>query len=214
MVAEKREDRQDTLWSGRGELVHPRESGPRSHQMQVFREISPKQAGLVELIRRLPPDIGIARSDTFLLLADYAHAQPTDRNTWHVTTSWAQRLQTDVHFTPPMPLGKVMPVDMRADPHGDLAAMFDTLVDQWSIDSRFMSSIQQIALHPAYQRIIGMGPKVLPFIFQDLPKRGVLWFWALNAITGEDPVQEAESDGGDKAVAAWLKWGHEHGYIG
>lgn len=44
-------------------------------------------------------------------------------------------------------------------------------------------------MHPAYQQIIGMGEKALPLILRDLRDRPTgHWFWALNAITGEEPT--------------------------
>jgi len=55
-----------------------------------------------------------------------------------------------------------------------------------------------------------MGSHVLPLIFRELPEGRSLWFWALHAITREDPVVEDES--GDQAVEAWLTWGKERGY--
>ena len=42
----------------------------------------------------------------------------------------------------------------------------------------------------AYQQIIGMGAEALPFIFRELQKEPDHWFWALHAITGENPVSK------------------------
>ena len=54
--------------------------------------------------------------------------------------------------------------DTSAGPHqhGGLAAKFQELVEIWRRETMFLSFMQQRALHPAYQRIIGMGPAVLP----------------------------------------------------
>lgn len=62
-------------------------------------------------------------------------------------------------------------------------------------------------MHPAYQQIIGMGPDALPLILRDLADEPAPWFWALRAITGEDPVPEAERGDVDRMVEAWLSWG-------
>ncbi len=68
-------------------------------------------------------------------------------------------------------------------------------------------------MHPAYQRIIGLGPAVIPLILADLARQPDHWFWALRALTGEDPVP-AEARGRVKAMAdAWLQWGRENGYL-
>jgi hypothetical protein len=43
--------------------------------------------------------------------------------------------------------------------------------------------------HPAYQRIIEMGQPVMPLIFRELEREPDHWFWALQSITGENPVK-------------------------
>lgn len=54
-----------------------------------------------------------------------------------------------------------------------LRARFDTLADEWAEATRFQSSSTEIAIHPAYQQIIGMGPAVLPLIRGRGIRRGV-----------------------------------------
>jgi hypothetical protein len=74
-----------------------------------------------------------------------------------------------------------------------------------------MTSVTRMVLHPAYQRIIGMGPAVLPLLLDELDERPDHWFWALNAITGQDPA----GPGADleAARAAWLQRGSDQGYL-
>lgn len=88
---------------------------------------------------------------------------------------------------------------------------FVSLVSQWHRDTLFLSSIDKMAMHPAYQRIIGMGPRVLPLILRELQARPDHWFWALHAISGEDPVRPEDTF--NEAVEAWLEWGREREYI-
>ena len=45
-----------------------------------------------------------------------------------------------------------------------------------------------MAMHPAYQQIVGMGRSAVPFILKELANGPGHWFWALRAISGEDPV--------------------------
>ena len=66
-------------------------------------------------------------------------------------------------------------------------------------------------MHPAYQRIIGMGSDAVPLILRELQKRRGHWFWALHFITGEDPTRAG--DDVDQARDAWLAWGKSHGYL-
>ncbi len=108
-------------------------------------------------------------------------------------------------------------VETRPDPAApflyeqeELERLFDALVAQWRADTVFLSSVDKMATHPAYQRIIGLGRQALPLILRELQQKPDHWFWALHAISGEDPVQPG--DNFDKAVAAWLAWGRQRGY--
>ena len=88
---------------------------------------------------------------------------------------------------------------------------FRHLVDQWRRETEHISSLKQACLHPAYQRIIGMGPAVVPYLLRELAQAPDHWFWALNAITEEDPAQSVDSF--EAARQAWLAWGKEKGYL-
>lgn len=90
---------------------------------------------------------------------------------------------------------------------------FRALAEQWRRETGMLSSISKMAMHPAYQRIIGMGARAISPILLDLQKRPDHWFWALNAITGENPVPQ-ESIGNLRQMAeAWIGWGKSRGYI-
>jgi hypothetical protein len=79
------------------------------------------------------------------------------------------------------------------------------LAEIWRKETRATSALKRKILHPAYQQIIGMGPRAVPLILSELSERPDDWMWALNAITHEDPALENASF--DEAVDAWLKWG-------
>lgn len=68
-------------------------------------------------------------------------------------------------------------------------------------------------MHPAYQRIIGLGPAVIPLILADLARQPDHWFWALKALTGEDPVSPGDRGKMAAMSEAWLRWGRANGYI-
>lgn len=93
----------------------------------------------------------------------------------------------------------------------ELEHLFSALVEQWRADTVLLSSVDKMAMHPAYQRIIGLGRQVLPLILRELQTQPDHWFWALHAISGEDPVQPGTDF--DKAVEAWLEWGRKRDYI-
>ncbi len=84
---------------------------------------------------------------------------------------------------------------------------FDRLAHQWRSDTGFQSSVARIAMHPAYQRIIAMGPAVLPLILRELENEPGHWMWALKYLAGKDVAEGEETL--DGARRAWLHWGHE-----
>jgi hypothetical protein len=98
-------------------------------------------------------------------------------------------------------------------PPKQLEALFAQLVAEWRQDTRYLSSTSAIATHPAYQRIIGLGPQVIPLILADLRREPAHWFWALTALTGENPVASADQGRLPAMTAAWLKWGSDNGWI-
>ncbi len=89
--------------------------------------------------------------------------------------------------------------------------LFQELATQWNRETRYLSSVSKMVTHPAYQRIIGMGQAVVPFILKELEQRGGHWLWALHAITGEDPAPPDANF--REAVQAWLQWGKQKGYL-
>ena len=90
---------------------------------------------------------------------------------------------------------------------------FYELRDDWKSKTRHLSNTAQISLVFSYQKIIGMGPAVVPLILSELEKEPDHWFWALEAITDENPV--AESDAGDIEASArvWVQWGRDKGLL-
>lgn len=94
-----------------------------------------------------------------------------------------------------------------------LAAQFRELASQWKEDTKLTSSSSEIVLHPAYQRIIGLGPNVIPLVLKDLQENGGHWFWALQALTGENPVSNEDAGRIRKMTQVWLEWGQKNGLI-
>ena len=94
---------------------------------------------------------------------------------------------------------------------GRLESEFRAHAGQWRRETMHVSSLTKMITHPSYLRIIGMGSSVLPFLFKELNQRPDHWLVALNAITGQDPAPPDCTF--DAAVAAWLDWGRQHGYL-
>lgn len=97
-------------------------------------------------------------------------------------------------------------------PAVDIEKKFVGLRDEWKSQRRHEPSTMKSVLLPAYQKIIGMGPAAIPFLFQELESNLDNWFWALMAITEDDPVHESIRGDGAAMAQAWLNWGKEHGY--
>ncbi len=98
-------------------------------------------------------------------------------------------------------------------PPEQLAELFRQLVERWREETRYLSSSTEIAMRPAYQRIIGMGPAVIPLILAELARQPDHWFWALHALTGADPVSPGDRGKLPAMTEAWLRWGREHDHI-
>lgn len=94
----------------------------------------------------------------------------------------------------------------------DAAERFRLLAESWRLERPPTSFASELAMHPAYQQIIGMGEKAVPHILCELEKDPDHWFWALKAITGADPVAPESRGRLPEMVAAWLFWGRARGY--
>ena len=90
---------------------------------------------------------------------------------------------------------------------------FNHLKAEWDENTSMLSSITEIAMHPAYQQIIGMGPSAIPLILQTMKTEPGHWFWALKSITGEDPVLPEHRGRIKEMTEDWLNWGRRQPYL-
>jgi len=105
------------------------------------------------------------------------------------------------------------PCTVLAPSQDELRVQFEELARRWRAETAPLSSVLLIVTHPDYQRIIGMGPRVLPFILRDLERELAHWFWALRAITGEDPVRAEDAGDMEKMRDAWLRLARTRGWL-
>src|SRR5437660_2944088 len=70
----------------------------------------------------------------------------------------------------------------------EIAVRFADLARRWREETGMLSSSTARAMHPAYKQVIGLGPAVLPILLKQIEYEPEAWFWALKAITGDDPV--------------------------
>ncbi len=94
----------------------------------------------------------------------------------------------------------------------EIEVTFLELAEQWRRETGMMSLVTKMSMHPAYQRIIGMGQAVVPLILRELEQEPDHWFWALQAITGANPVKSEQRGRLKQMAQAWIEWGRENGY--
>ncbi len=88
---------------------------------------------------------------------------------------------------------------------------FEKLAKVWREECFHFSSAREMFQHPAYQQIVGMGPSALPFIFAELARQPDHWFWALRAITQDDPVSSEHRGNLSEMARDWLDWARKRG---
>lgn len=98
----------------------------------------------------------------------------------------------------------------------DDRAVFESLVQQWRAERGATSSVARMVACRSYGTIISMGrDRAVELILAQMKSEGDdpdHWFWALQILTGENPVS-VEDEGNLQAMAkAWLDWGTKSGY--
>lgn len=91
----------------------------------------------------------------------------------------------------------------------EISIRFRQLANQWTDETRDMSSLTEMVAHPAYREILTMGSRAVSLILGELQKRPNHWFIALESITKENPVPEAARGKLIEMTEAWLKWGRK-----
>jgi hypothetical protein len=95
----------------------------------------------------------------------------------------------------------------------DTRARFQRLAQEWKEKSRYLSNTAQMAMLRPYQSIIGMGELAVPLLLEELQRAPDQWFWALEAITEEDPVPQEAAGKVREMAQAWIEWGKQKGYL-
>jgi len=106
--------------------------------------------------------------------------------------------------------GEAVTVQPRST--ADVERRFNSLRDEWKAKRGHHSETAKLVMHPAYQQIIGIGPDAIPLILRELAAAPDRWYWALRAISGEDPVPASMRGDSEAMTKAWLDWGKARGY--
>jgi hypothetical protein len=104
-----------------------------------------------------------------------------------------------------------MPTQVAAP--SDTRERFQRLAAEWKSKSQFLSNTAQMALLRPYQAIIGMGMPAVPLILEELQRDADQWFWALEAITEENPVRPEDAGNVRQMAKAWVEWGRQRGLV-
>src|SRR5215831_3149182 len=102
-------------------------------------------------------------------------------------------------------------VTLPSEPPAKIAERFRRLSTEWKDQARYLSNTVRMAMLTPYQRIIGMGMPVVPLILEDLQREPHHWFWALEAITEENPVPPESLGKIQEMASAWIEWGRTQG---
>ncbi len=92
-------------------------------------------------------------------------------------------------------------------------ARFLRLRNQWHKQCGPSSFAADLASLPAYRKIVELGVDVVPVLLRELQAAPDHWFWALEEITGENPVDFQDRGRLDAMSAAWIRWGKARGII-
>ena len=106
-----------------------------------------------------------------------------------------------------------MTTDATTTTRPEVLERFGRLAAQWREQSQFLSNTAQMAMLKSYQQIIGIGQPAVPLLLEELRREPDQWFWALEAITSQDPVAPADRGRLDRMAAAWIAWGVEQGHL-
>lgn len=95
----------------------------------------------------------------------------------------------------------------------DLEKRFQKLATKWKAETIHLSSPHDTYLHPSYSQIIGMGMAAVPLILRSMQTEPYDWFFALRAISRENPVPAGAAGDVKRMTALWLAWGKRNGFI-
>jgi hypothetical protein len=95
----------------------------------------------------------------------------------------------------------------------NVASEFRKHAKKWKRETFHLSSPTDKYLHPSYARVIGLGRDVIPHILRELVTSPDDWFYALRAISGENPVTASAAGDMHKMTALWMAWGKARGIV-
>ena len=89
--------------------------------------------------------------------------------------------------------------------------MWPTLANPPVTEAQVDLQVFAAAPGESYQRIIGLGPRVLPLLLREMENRPHHCVGALRALTGADPVPPQETGQLQRMASRWLDWARATG---
>jgi hypothetical protein len=89
---------------------------------------------------------------------------------------------------------------------------FLILKEKWESETLFVSNGSLIISNSAYKNIINIGGMAIPWIFREMKKNDNHWFYALEKITGKNPIKNENIGIISKMKDDWLNWGENNNY--
>jgi hypothetical protein len=93
----------------------------------------------------------------------------------------------------------------------ELSELFRELANIWKAETGILSDITKKSMNWSYQQIIGLGLPVVPLILQELKVKPADWYWALSAITRQDPIKPEHAGNMAAMAQDWIRWGKDRG---
>ena len=90
---------------------------------------------------------------------------------------------------------------------------FLTLKNQWKEETLFVSSGTVLISNSAYKEIINIGYTAIPWIIREMRKNNDHWFYALEKITGVNPIKKKNLGIVENMKQDWIDWASNKDYV-
>lgn len=90
---------------------------------------------------------------------------------------------------------------------------FLSLKNQWKDETLFVSSGTVLISNSAYREIISLGSAAIPWIIREMKKNNDHWFYALEKITGVNPIKKKNIGVVENMKKDWIDWASNKDYV-
>lgn len=90
---------------------------------------------------------------------------------------------------------------------------FLSLTKKWKSETLFISSGSAIISNSAYNDIIDLGTIAIPWIIRDLRRYNGHWFYALEKLTGQNPIKKENVGKMEEMRNDWILWASNNNFL-